>query len=145
MKILLRWATGVCGVLLLAGCASAAEPIKIGYLATLTGEGATWGQHESDGAKLAVKEINEKGGLLGRPVELIVYDVKGRPEDAINALRRLVYEDKVVAVGGSNYSSIQLAIAPIVDKEKVPVVASSATNPAVTVDPDTGKVRPYMF
>ena len=48
----------------------AAEPIKIGYMATLTGEGATWGQHERDGALLAVKEINAKGGVLGRPLEL---------------------------------------------------------------------------
>lgn len=78
-------------------------------------------------------------------MELVVYDIKGRPEDAINALRRLIYEDKVVAVGGSNYSGIQLAIAPIADKEKIPVVASSATNPAVTVVPETGEVRPYMF
>ncbi len=138
----------VLGVLLafsLIASAGAAEPIRIGYLATLTGEGATWGQHERDGALLAVKEINEAGGLLGRPVELRVYDIKGRPEDAVNALRRMIYDDKVVAVGGSNYSGIQLAIAPIADKEKIPVVASSATNPAVTVVPETGEVRPYMF
>jgi branched-chain amino acid transport system substrate-binding protein len=132
-------------VLLIAGCAAAAEPIKIGYLATLTGEGATWGQHERDAATLAIKEVNEKGGLLGCPVELVCYDIKGKPEDAVNAIRRLIFDDKVVAVGGSNYSGIQLAVAPIADREKVPVVSSSATNPAVTVDPETGKVRPYMF
>jgi branched-chain amino acid transport system substrate-binding protein len=129
----------------MAGCVFAAEPIKIGYLATLTGEGATWGQHERDAATLAVKEVNEKGGLLGRPVELVCYDIKGKPEDAVNAIRRLIFEDKVVAIGGSNYSGIQLAVAPIADKEQIPVVSSSATNPTVTVNPDTGKVRPYMF
>ncbi|MDR1730613.1 MAG: ABC transporter substrate-binding protein [Synergistaceae bacterium] len=132
-------------LLVSGGTAWAADPIKIGYLATLTGEGATWGQHERDAAALAIKEVNAKGGLLGRPVELICYDIKGKPEDAVNAVRRLVFEDKVVAIGGSNYSGIQLAVAPIADKEKIPVVSSSATNPAVTVDPDTGKVRPYMF
>ena len=123
----------------------AAEPIKIGYMATLTGEGATWGQHERDGALLAIKDINAKGGVLGRPLELICYDIKGKPEEAVNAIRRLIHDDKVVAIGGSNYSGIQLAVAPIADKEQVPVVATSATNPAVTVDPNTGKVRPYMF
>ena len=135
------------GLLILgvAGCAFAADPIKIGYLATLTGEGATWGQHERDAATMAVKEVNAKGGLLGRPVELVCYDIKGRPEDAVNAIRKLIVDDKVVAVGGSNYSGIQLAVAPIADNGKVPVISSSATNPAVTVDPDTGKVRPYMF
>ena len=132
-------------ILAIASSVSAAEPIKIGYLATLTGEGATWGQHERDAAMLAVKEANEKGGLLGRPLELICYDIKGKPEDAVNAIRKLIFDDKVVAIGGSNYSGIQLAVAPIADKEQVPVVSSSATNPAVTVDPNTGKVRPYMF
>jgi branched-chain amino acid transport system substrate-binding protein len=123
----------------------AEEPIRIGYLATLTGDGSVWGQSEEAGATFCVKQINDAGGLLGRPVELICYDTKGKPEDAVNAVRRMIFEDKVVAIGGSNYSSIQLAIASIVDKSQVPVVATAATNPAVTVDPDTGKVRPYMF
>ena len=123
----------------------AAEPIKIGYMATLTGDGATWGQHERDGALLAVKDINAKGGLLGRPLELICYDVKGKPEEGVSAIRRLIYDDKVVAIGGTNYSGIQLAIAPIAEKGQVPVIATAATNPTVTVDPNTGKVRPYMF
>jgi branched-chain amino acid transport system substrate-binding protein len=129
----------------ISASAFAADPIKIGYLATLTGEGATWGQHEQDAALIAVKEVNAKGGLLGRPVELVCYDIKGKPEDAVIAIRKMIFDDKVVAVGGSNYSGIQLAVTPIADKEKVPVVSSSATNPAVTVDPETGKVRPYMF
>ena len=123
----------------------AAEPIRIGYMATLTGEGATWGQHEREGALLAVKDINAKGGVLGRPLELVCYDVKGKPEEGVSAIRRLIYDDKVVAIGGSNYSGIQIAVAPIADRGQVPVVSSTATNPAVTVDPDTGKVRPYMF
>jgi branched-chain amino acid transport system substrate-binding protein len=125
--------------------AEAADPIRIGYLATLTGEGATWGQHERDAAMMAVREVNEKGGLLGRPLELVCYDIKGKPEDAVNAIRKMIFDDKVVAVGGSNYSGIQLAIAPIAENAKVPVVSSSATNPTVTVNPDTGKVRPYIF
>jgi branched-chain amino acid transport system substrate-binding protein len=123
----------------------AEEPIRIGYLAALTGDGSVWGQAEQGGARLYVKQINDRGGLLGRPVELICYDTKGKPEDAINAIKRMIFEDKVVAVGGSNYSSIQLAISPIADQNHIPVVASAATNPTVTVDPDTGKVRPYMF
>jgi branched-chain amino acid transport system substrate-binding protein len=75
----------------------------------------------------------------------VCYDIKGKPEDAVIAVRKLIFDDKVVAVGGSNYSGIQLAVAPIADSAQVSVVSSSATNPAVTVDPDTGKVRPYMF
>jgi branched-chain amino acid transport system substrate-binding protein len=129
----------------MSGWAWGAEPIRIGYLATLTGDGAVWGLAEQAGATFCVKRINDNGGLLGRPVELVCYDTKGKPEDAVNAVRRMIFEDKVVAIGGSNYSSIQLAIASIVDKNQVPAVATAATNPSVTVDPDTGKVRPYMF
>lgn len=132
-------------IVLFGGMSFAADPIKIGYIATLTGEGATWGQHERDGARLAVKDINAKGGVLGRPLELVCYDIKGKPEEAVIAVRRLMYEDKVAAVGGSNYSGIQIAVAPIADKAQVPIVSSTASNLAVTVDPDTGKVRPYMF
>ena len=129
-------------IVLFGGMSFAADPIKIGYIATLTGEGATWGQHERDGALLAVKDINAKGGVLGRPLELVCYDIKGKPEEAVIAVRRLMYEDKVAAVGGSNYSGIQIAVAPIADKAQVPIVSSTASNLAVTVDPDTGKVRP---
>ena len=127
------------------GMAWAAEPIRIGYLAALTGDAAVWGQAEHGGARLFVKHTNENGGLLGRPVELFCYDTRGRADDAVNAVRRMIFEDKVVAVGGSNFSSIQLAIASIMNENQIPAVASAATNPAVTVDPETGKVRPYMF
>ena len=129
-----------------AACAApSGEPIKIGYLATLTGDGSTWGQHERDGALLAVKELNEAGGVLGRPLELVYYDVRGRQEDAIQAARRLVHEDKVVAMGGTNYSGLNIATAPIVNAGQVPQIGTATTNPAVTVDPKTNTVRPYSF
>lgn len=135
--------------LLSAAASSAAipsgEPIKIGYLATLTGDGATWGQHERDGALLAIKELNEAGGVLGRPLELVYYDVRGRQEDAIQAARRLIHEDKVVAIGGTNYSGLNIAIASVVNSGEVPQIGTASTNPAVTVDPMTNTVRPYMF
>ena len=129
----------------LFGTAWAAEPIKIGYLATLTGEGATWGAHERDGALLAVEEINAAGGVLGRPLELVTYDVRGRAEDAINAARRLIEVDKVVAIGGTNYSGLNIAVGPIVEKGMVPQIGTFSTNPTVTVDPKTQKPRPYSF
>ena len=140
-----KFAVGICILLLFAGTVFAADPIKIGYIATLTGEGSTWGQHERDGALMAVKDINAAGGLLGRPVELVYYDIKGKPEDAVNAVRRLIFDDKVVAIGGSNYSSIQLAISPIANREKVPVMGTATRNPAVTVNPETGEVSPFMY
>ena len=132
-------------VLALSSVALAAAPIKIGYLANLTGDAATWGVHEKNGAILAVEEINKKGGVLGRPLQLVVYDVKAKAEDAISAARRLILEDKVVAIGGTNFSGLNIATVPIIEQYKVPQIGSYPTNPAVTVDPNTGKVRPYSF
>ena len=128
-----------------AGAAWAADPIVLGKLAALTGSGATWGEHYQNISILAVEEINAKGGLLGRPVELVIYDTKGRPEDTVNAARRMIEKDKVVAIAGTNYSGLQIAIRPLSERAQVPILATSATNPAVTVDAKTGKPYPYSF
>jgi branched-chain amino acid transport system substrate-binding protein len=133
-------------LLVLAGATivSAAEPIKLGYLAALTGEYAPFGIAESNSAKIAVAEINEAGGLLGRPVELIAYDTKTRNEDAVNAVRRMIESDKVVAILGANSSGINLATGPLANEGKVPQIGTATTNTMVTVD-EEGNVRPYSF
>jgi branched-chain amino acid transport system substrate-binding protein len=130
--------------ILIASAAFAAEPIKVGYLAGLTGEFAPYGIAESNAAKMAFDEINEAGGILGRQLELVVYDTKSRPEDAVNAVRRMVESDKVCAIMGANTSSINLATAPLVDRAKVPQIGTATTNPLVTVD-EKGNLRPYSF
>ncbi|HQH78501.1 MAG TPA: ABC transporter substrate-binding protein, partial [Synergistaceae bacterium] len=128
-----------------AGMAMAADDvIKVGYLAALTGDWAAYGQTEANSAQLAVDEINANGGVLGKKIELVVSDFRTRPEDAVNAVRRLVQEDKVVAIIGANGSGINIATAPIVNEAKVPQIGTVSTNPSVTVDKD-GKVRPYSF
>ena len=127
-----------------AGAAFAAEPIKIGYLAALTGDYAIYGQTEVNSSKMAIDEINAKGGVLGRPLELVVYDTKTRNEDAVNAVRRMIENDKVVAIIGANSSGINIATGPIVDRGKVPQISTLGTNPNVTVDAK-GNVKPYSF
>lgn len=127
-----------------AGTAMAAEPIKIGYLAALTGDYAQYGITEVNMAKLVVGDINAKGGILGRKIELIHYDTKTRNEDAVNAVRRMIESDKVCAIVGANSSGINIATAPIVAKGKTPQISTVGTNPFVTVD-NKGKVRPYSF
>ncbi len=132
-------------VMAFAGMAMAADDvIKVGYLAALTGDWAAYGQTEANSAQLAVDEINANGGVLGKKIELVVSDFRTRPEDAVNAVRRLVQEDKVVAIIGANGSGINIATAPIVNEAKVPQIGTVSTNPSVTVDKD-GKVRPYSF
>ncbi len=131
-------------VVLAAGAAFAAEPIKIGYLAALTGDFAQYGITEVNMAKLVVDDVNAQGGVLGRPIELIPYDTKTRNEDAVNAVRRMIESDGVCAIVGANSSGINIATAPIVAKGQVPQISTVGTNPYVTVD-NKGNVRPYSF
>ncbi|MGB9868011.1 MAG: ABC transporter substrate-binding protein [Bacillota bacterium] len=137
---------GIIAGILVAGCAGSQGPqtIKVGYLANVTGDGAVWGQAEVNGAKLAVEEINKAGGVLGKQLELIVGDARGNATDGVNAVKKLIEQDKVVAILGSNYSGINIACAPIVEAAKVPQIGSFSTNPKVTVD-EKGNVRPYSF
>ncbi|MDR1965901.1 MAG: ABC transporter substrate-binding protein [Synergistaceae bacterium] len=132
-------------VIVSAGIAFAAEPpIKVGYLAALTGDYAAYGQTEVNMAKLVVGDINAKGGVLGRQIELVVYDTKTRNEDAVNAVRRMIENDKVVAIIGANSSGINISTAPLVARGMVPQISTVGTNPLVTVD-EKGAVRPYSF
>ena len=77
-------------VICAASAAFAAEPIKIGYLAALTGDYAQYGITEVNMAKMVVGDVNKAGGVLGRPIQLVIYDTKTRNEDAVNAVRRMI-------------------------------------------------------
>ena len=124
--------------------AFAAKPIVIGQIATVTGDFAAYGVAEVEAVKIAVKEINDAGGVLGRPLEVIMYDCRTRQEDMVNAARRLVEQDRVCAVVGPTGSGICIAGAPVFNRRHVPQVMTLPTNPLVTVD-ESGKVRPYSF
>ncbi|HQL03143.1 MAG: Leucine-, isoleucine-, valine-, threonine-, and alanine-binding protein precursor [Synergistetes bacterium ADurb.Bin155] len=143
-KILVLALLGVFAVMGLAAAAAAEDVIKIGHLAALTGDWAAYGQTEVNSAKLAVEEINAKGGVLGKKLQLVPYDFRTRPEDAVNAFRRMAENDKVVAVIGANGSGINIATAPLADKYKVPQIGTVSTNLLVTVD-EKGVLHPYMF
>lgn len=126
------------------GAALAADTIKIGYLAALTGDWAAYGQTEVKSAQLAVDEINSNGGVLGKEIELVVYDWRTRVEDGVNAVRRMIEKDNVVAIIGANGSSINIAIAPLVNNAGVPQIGTVGTNVFCTID-RKGNVYPYSF
>ena len=113
----------------LAGQSLAAEPIKIGVYLPLTGQNAFGGQLELEGVQLALKDMPE---VLGRPIELVVVDNKSDKVEAANAVKRLVERDKVVALIGTYASSLSLAGGEVAERAKVPVLATSSTNPLVT-------------
>lgn len=140
----------------LAGCSSktetaapaetaspAEETVKVGWMGSLTGDQAVWGQCELNTVKMLFEEINAKGGVLGKKLEVIGYDTKGDPQEAVNVAKRLTTQDKVCAILGPNASGNAIPIAPVLEEAKVPDIATVATNPKVTVL--DGKVKPYNF
>ncbi len=130
---------------LLAAC-KPAEPqtIKIGNLVALTGPSATWGQSENNALMLAVEKINAAGGIDGKKVEIIAYDSRADKLEAVNVVKRMVEQDKVVAIIGPGQSGVANAVREVNNSVKVPLIATTATNPTVTVA-DDGTVVPYTF
>ena len=116
-----------------------AETIKVGLIAPLTGPIATFGQSVEKGVRMAVDEINAKGGVLGMKIELLVEDNQAKAEESANIARKFIEQDKVVAILGPVISSNTLAAAPIAQQSKVPLLTPTATNPRVT------QVGNYIF
>lgn len=126
-----------------AGTEPAQEVVKVGWIGSLSGDQAVWGQCELNTVKMMFEEINAKGGLLGKQVEVIGYDTRGDATEAVNAVKRLTAQDKVVAIIGPNASGQAIAISSVLEEMKVPDIATVATNPKVTVV--DGKVKPFNF
>lgn len=124
--------------------APASDKIKIGWIGSLTGDQAVWGTCESNTVKMLIEELNANGGLLGKQVEGIYYDTKGDAAEAVNAVKRLITQDGVVAIIGPNASGQAISISAVLEQYKVPDIATVATNPKVTVG-DDGNVKPYNF
>jgi branched-chain amino acid transport system substrate-binding protein len=118
---------------------AADEPIKIGHYASLTGKDAAFGNATSKGIRLAVEEINAKGGVLGRKIEYLVEDIQSKQGESATGVKKLISRDKVVAVIGANSSANSLEAAPICQNAKIPMMAISSTNPKVT------EIGDYIF
>lgn len=127
---------GTIAVLLLfvfgAGMAFAAEPIRIGVLAPTTGPAAADGVSAMNSLRIAMEQVNAGGGILGRPVEIVAYDDRTDPKEAVALAYKLIEKDKVHAVVAASYSLPTRAVAPIFQEEKVPMVAAYAIHPDVT-------------
>ena len=117
-------------VLMSAGWAFAADDtIRIGVYEPLTGQNAFGGQLEVEGIQLANKEVPT---VLGKKVEIVVVDNKSDKVESANAVTRLIDKEKVNAIIGTYASSLAMAGGEVAEKAKVPMVATSATNPLVT-------------
>ncbi len=151
----MRAGLGVCAVLIamlaLVGCGGSkknADTIKIGWLGPKTGDTALWGKAEYDTVSMLVDGYNAAGGIKvgGKTykLEFIGYDDKGDPAEAATIFKRLASQDHVVAIVGPQGSGEAMGIASDANAALVPVVATTATNPKVTVTED-GRVNPAMF
>ena len=118
--------------LLVPGMAGAADTVKIGLLAPLTGFAAADGLSVLNSVQLAVERVNEDGGVLGRQVELVYYDDRADGKEAVALSRKLIQQDRVAGVVGGSYSTPSRAVAPIFEDEEIPFVAAYAVHPDVT-------------
>ena len=126
-------------VLSLSNGLHAADPIKIGEYASLTGKEAGFGQTSHQGVVLALEEINAAGGVLGKKLELFHEDNQTKSGESATAVKKLISRERVVALIGEVSSGRSLEAAPIAQAAGIPMIAPAATNPKVT---ETGN---YIF
>jgi branched-chain amino acid transport system substrate-binding protein len=141
------WLRGVAGaafaVALLASTgAQAADPIKIGLVTALSGQSARAGEALTRGATIAIEEINAKGGVLGRPLELVRRDDESNPAKGLIAARELIQREKVTALVGGLDTPVAMAIVPFVNNAKVPFVDPWAAGTNIT---QNGAAENYVF
>ncbi|MEO7319800.1 MAG: ABC transporter substrate-binding protein [Chthoniobacteraceae bacterium] len=115
------------------------DTILVGEFASLTGKEATFGISSHEGTELAVEELNAAGGVLGKKIKLVTEDNQSKPGESANAVNKLIAKDGAVAILGEVASSRSLEAAPICQKDGVPQISPSSTNPKVT---ETGD---YIF
>jgi ABC-type branched-subunit amino acid transport system substrate-binding protein len=124
--------------------ASAADqkPLKIGALMPMTGALQAYGATSVKGAKLAAKEINDAGGVLGQPIKILVADAQTRPQAGVDAANKLANVDGAVAFVGALSSGVTIPIALSVSKpDKILQISPASTSPALTTLDDDG----YLF
>lgn len=111
----------------------AAEPIKIGLVAALSGQSALSGAAISKGITLAIDQINAAGGLLGgRKLELIRRDDESNPAKGVVAARELIFKEKVTVMFGGLDTPVSMAIVPLVNQEKIPFMGPWAAGTPIT-------------
>ena len=131
---LLGLMTGVAAVVSMAGTnlafAQSGEPIKFGLAMPMTGSQALFGTDQVKAAQWAVADINAKGGVNGRPLEMILIDTQADPQLGINAAKRLTSVDKV-PIFLTSWSAVVKAVAPIANREKVLELSVGANSPEI--------------
>lgn len=127
-------------IFLLANNSYAQEVFKIGSPLPLTGAGAAFGEKFKKAYQMAIDEINSKGGINGKKLELVMEDTQAKPTLAVTAAKKLMESDKVIALVGGWSSGVALAVAPFANENKIPYLLD---HPAL--DDITRKGYGYVF
>ena len=112
---------------------SDSDTIRIGGLAPLTGDAASYGVAVNNAIQMAVEDINANGGIDGKQIKYIYYDEKGDTTEATNAYNKLVQGDKVVAIIGDVTTKPTLAVAQTSQQDNIPIITATATAAEVTL------------
>jgi branched-chain amino acid transport system substrate-binding protein len=119
-----------------------AQTIKIGLVTALSGQSARAGEAITRGLSVAIDEINAKGGVLGRKLELVRRDDEATPAKGVIAARELLFKEKVAVLFGGLDTPVSLAIVPIVNQEKIVFVGPWAAGTPITKN---GAKENYVF
>jgi branched-chain amino acid transport system substrate-binding protein len=138
-----RWLAALWAAVALAPlAAAAADPIKIGFPMPLSGPTAVYGVPITKGAEMAVLDINAKGGVLGRKLELITRDSKANADEAVRLAREMIIKDNVDFLSGTLTSAEAPAVSTIAKENKVVFVAPTAKTMLLTAPQN---LHPYVF
>ncbi|MFC0238931.1 ABC transporter substrate-binding protein [Rhodopseudomonas telluris] len=135
-------AAGATSLALAAVPAWAQETVKVGLVAAMSGQSAKSGEAIVRGLSLAIDDINAKGGVLGKKVELVVRDDESNPAKGVIAARELVQREKVVAYFGGIDTPVSMAIVPFANQSKVPFIGVWAAGTPITRN---GAAENYVF
>ena len=110
----------------------AGKSVRLGAIYSITGKGAEWGEHSKIATEIAVDEINKAGGVGGLPLDVLIQDTGTEVAPAISLARRLILEDKVLAILGPCFSSEFEALAPLLDRLKTMIVSQCSAKPGIS-------------
>ena len=144
----------LCLVVVLAGCAPAAtpappaapaeaggenvgSPYKIGVVVSVTGGGSTLGEPQRDTAVMLQKQLDAQGGVVSpdgvrHPIQLLIHDTEGKGDVAVPVAKKLVDDDKVVAIIGPSISPVAMALIPVLQEAQVPNISMASSSEIVT-------------
>jgi branched-chain amino acid transport system substrate-binding protein len=138
-----RLVATVLAVLLPVAALAAPEPIKVGALLAVTGPASFLGAPEARTLEMLVQDLNAKGGIAGRPVQLVLKDTGASPEKAVSFARQLIEEEKVFAIIGPSTSGESMAVKALAEEGKTLLLSAAAAEAIVTpVLPHVFKVAP---